>query len=217
MVHLGPTAAARMQRSASQTEPDPEVEARGSDDGNPFRSSDWRVWSYAWAGFAVRLLIVVGGVFSVLQYLDTREENRVERTLQLVELWEEPEFQAAQRAVVTRLDALNAQFAELLDKNATEQERLVYFDRLGAAALQTSGGAMPLDEFREHFDRLLYFLNRLAYCVDGNLCSKEVADSFFGDFAKSFWAYFGGHLREQRSGLSANYAAPLEQYVKGLD
>jgi hypothetical protein len=215
MVNLGPAAAARMQRHASQTEPDSEIDAQG-DDGNPFRSRDWRVWSYAWSGFAVRLLIVIGGVFSVLQYLDTREENRVERTLQLIELWEQDEFQAAQRAIGNRLEALNAQFGELLDRNATEQELSVYFDRIGAAAMQPDGGAMPVAEFRDHFDRMLYFLNRMAFCVEGKLCSREVVDTYFGDFAKSFWAYFGGYAREQRSELTPNYAAPLEAYVKSL-
>lgn len=215
MANLGPATAARMQRHASQTEPDTDVEAE-SDDNNPFRSRDWRVWSYAWSGFAVRLLIVVGGIFSVLQYLDTREESRVERTLQLIELWERPEFQEAQRAISARLEALNAQFGELLDKKATAEERAVYFDRIGAAAMQPDGGTMPVEEFRAHFDRMLYFLNRMAFCVEGNVCSKDMVDGYFGDFARSFWAYFGGYIDEQRSGIAPNYGAPLEKYVAGL-
>lgn len=215
MVNLGPATAQRMQRNASQTEPDADLEAEDGEN-NPFRSRDWRVWTYAWSGFAVRLLIVVGGIFSVLQYLDTREENRVERTLQLIELWEQPEFQAAQQAISVRLDALNAQFGELLDRNATAEERAVYFDRIGAAAMQADGGTMPVEEFRAHFDRMLYFLNRMAFCVDGNLCSKRVVDGYFGDFAKSFWTYFGGYIEEQRGGIAPNYGAPLEQYVAGL-
>jgi hypothetical protein len=215
MVNLGPATAQRMQRQASQTEPDAELES-GEDDSNPFKSKDWRVWSYTWSGFAVRILIIVGGIFSVLQYLDTREENRVERTLQLVELWEEPEFQEAQKAIGARLDALNAQFGELLDRNATPEERAVYFDRIGAAAMQADGGTMPVEEFRAHFDRMLYFLNRMAFCTEGNLCSKDVVDGYFGDFAKSFWAYFGGYIEEQRSDVALNYGAPLERYVESL-
>lgn len=213
MTILGPATAQQMSRRASQTEPDSDLE---NGDDNPFKSRDWRVWSYAWSGFAVRILIVVGGIFSVLQYLDTREENRVERTLQLIELWEKPEFQQAQQAIGERLDALNVQFAELLDKDATAAERSVYFDRIGAAAMQADGGTMPVEAFRAHFDRMLYFLNRMAFCVDGNLCSKEVVDGYFGDFAASFWAYFGGYISEQRGGVAPNYGAPLEEYVASL-
>ena len=215
MVNLGPATAARMERNSGQSDADANTEPDGHE-GNPFRAKDWRVWSYAWSGFAVRILIVVGGIFSVLQYLDTREENRVERTLQLIELWERPEYQKAQRAISARLDALNAQFGDLLDKNATASESAVYFDRIGAAAMQQDGGAMPIAEFRTHFDRMLYFLNRMAFCVDGNLCSKEVVDGYFGDFAQSFWTYFGGYIDEQRGGLAPNYGAPLEKYVEGL-
>ena len=213
MTSLGPATAQQMSRRASQTEPDSDLE---NGDDNPFKSRDWRVWSYAWSGFAVRVLIIVGGIFSVLQYLDTREENRVERTLQLIELWEKPEFQAAQQAIGERLDALNAQFGELLDKNATAAERAVYFDRVGVAAMQPDGGTMPVETFRAHFDRMLYFLNRMAFCVDGGLCSRDVVDGYFGDFASSFWAYFGGYIAEQRGGIAPNYGAPLEEYVTSL-
>jgi hypothetical protein len=203
-----------MDRQASQTEPDAALES-GEDD-NPFRSKDWRVWTYTWSGFAVRILIIVGGIFSVLQYLDTREEHRVERTLQLIELWEKPEFQQAQQAIGERLDALNTQFGELLDKNASAEERAVYFDRIGVAAMQADGGSMPVAEFRAHFDRMLYFLNRMAFCVEGNLCSKDMVAGYFGDFARSFWTYFGGYIEEQRGGIAPNYGAPLEKYVASL-
>ena len=216
MANLGQTTAASMQRQSAQTEPDPEVEARG-EDGNPFRSRDWRLWTYAWSGFAVRLLIVVGGIFSVLQYLDAREENRVERTLQLIETWEKPEYQVAQEAISGRLEALNARFGTLLENNASDADRAVYFDRIGVAAMQPDGGTMPLDAFRAHYERMLYFLNRMAFCVEGNLCSKTMVDGYFGDFAKSFWAYFGGYAREQRGAVAPNYGAPLERYVESLN
>lgn len=216
MVNLGPAMAQRMNRHASQTEPDSELEADEDDAHNPFKSRDWRVVTYTWAGFAVRILIVVGGIFGVLQYLDQRSENRVERTLELVDLWEEPEYQEAQRAIGERIEALNAQYGELLDANASAEDRAVYFDRLGVAAMEAGGGAMPVSEFRAHFDAMLYFLNRMAFCVDGNLCSKDVVDGYFGDFAQSFWAYFGGYIKGQRGDVSPNYGAPLEDYVASL-
>ena len=182
-------------------------------ESNPFTSPDWRMLGYAWTGFAVRVFIVLGGLFTVYQYLETREQGRVERTLQLVNLWEQPQYQEAQAALQARLDALNRQHAGLLGADALPSERQVYFRRIGLEAMQEDGGEMALAAFRAQFERIVYFLNRLAFCVDAALCSREVADAFFRDFAESFWAYFSGHVEQVRRQGDAGYAGPIEAYV----
>src|SRR5690348_13729526 len=62
-------------------------------ESNPFTEKDWRMFVYAWSGLAVRIVLVVGAIFSVYQFLLAREETRVQRALDMVELWEKPEFQ----------------------------------------------------------------------------------------------------------------------------
>ena len=74
---------------------------------NIFAEGDWRVSANAWAGFLLRILLISGTLFSVYQYLMARQEMRVERTLQLVELWERSEYQEAQKSLKTRLAGLN--------------------------------------------------------------------------------------------------------------
>lgn len=184
-------------------------------ESNPFTSQDWRMLLYAWAGLGVRILLVAGAAFSAWQYLEAREEKRVERTLQLVELWERSEYQEAQQAIAARLEALNAKYAGLLGADASAADRAVYAERLGIEAMTQEGGDMPLPEFRQQFDRMLYFLNRMAYCVDGNLCSRHMVDGYFGDFALSFWDYFRGHVAQERKS-TPNFAAPLEAYIARL-
>ena len=184
-------------------------------EGNPFTSQDWRMLLYAWAGLGVRILLVAGAAFSAWQYLEAREEKRVERTLQLVELWERSEYQEAQQAIAARLEALNAKYAGLLGVDASAADRAVYAERLGIEAMTQEGGDMPLPEFRQQFDRMLYFLNRMAYCVDGNLCSRQMVDGYFGDFALSFWDYFRGHVAQERKS-APSFAVPLEAYIARL-
>jgi hypothetical protein len=183
-------------------------------ENNPFTSRDWRMLAYAWAGMAVRVLIVLGAVFTAYQYLDAKQEKRVERTLQLVELWERAEYQQAQQAVAERLDALNERYAGLLGANPTPAERKVYLEQIGIEAMTADGGSMALPQFRAEFGRVLYFLNRMAFCVEGNLCSRSMVDGYFGDYARSFWDYFGGHVAQERKNGSVSYAAPLEGYLK---
>ncbi len=208
----------KIEQLPETTEAMPEISSHEiKPESNPFTSRDLRMLAYAWAGMAVRILIIVGGLFSVYQYLEAKEETRVERTLQLVELWERQEYQQAQQAVSDRLDGLNERYAGLLAPNPTDADRRVYMEQIGIEAMTAEGGTMPLQEFRAAFGRVLYFLNRMAYCVEGNLCSAEMVDGYFGDYARSFWDYFRGHVARERKSGSANYAAPLEAFVRASE
>ncbi|TGQ96343.1 hypothetical protein EN847_33720, partial [Mesorhizobium sp. M1C.F.Ca.ET.204.01.1.1] len=86
--------------------------------------------------------------------------------------------------------------------------------RIGIEAMSASGGDMPLADFGENFDRIVYFLNRLSFCVDGDLCSRKVTDAYFRDYAVSFWSYFAGYIDKQRKAGSANFASAIETYVR---
>lgn len=183
-------------------------------DTNPFTNPDWRMLGYAWSGFLLRLLLIGGGVFTVVQYVQTRDETRIERALELVELWERAEYQSAQKAIEDRLQGLNAQYAGLLGTNPSDAEKAVYNERIGIAAMTPEGGSMPLDEFEEHVGRIVYFLNRVAFCVRGNLCKRDVADAYFRDYGQSFWAYFAGYVEARRRDGAPSYAVTIEEWLK---
>jgi hypothetical protein len=183
-------------------------------ESNPFTDSDWRMLVYAYIGFLLRILLVCGAVFSLAQYVLQRQEKRVERTLELVDMWDRPEFQEAQRALKTRLVALNEANQGLLGSNPTESAKAVYFASIGEQLMTAEGGTMPLPEFTTHFDRIVYFLNRLATCVKSNLCDRQVADDYFLDYARSFWAYFNGYAAQVRQSGTQNFAKPIEEYVQ---
>lgn len=182
-------------------------------ESNPFTERDPRMLMYAWFGLAVRVLVVFGGIFSVVQFLAAREEKRVERSLALVELWEQGDYQKAERALKQRLAGLNSKYANILGENPSPADRAVLSERIGLEAMSPDGGVMPIDDFQEQFDRIVYFLNRVAFCVEGDLCAPDIIDAYFRDFASSFWDYFHGYIAKQRrSGLST-YAKPIENYL----
>ncbi len=183
-------------------------------ESNPFTDRDWRMLAYAWTGLLVRIVIIFGAIFTVVQFLANREQASVQRSFELVELWERSEYQAAQKALTDRLVGLNEIFGKDFPKNPTPAETEFYFRKLGDAALTANGGTMPLAEFQEHFDRIVYFLNRVAFCVTEDICSPKVADAYFKDFAVSFWQYFSGHVERQRKGGATSYAQAIEAYVK---
>ncbi|MBZ9677365.1 hypothetical protein [Mesorhizobium sp. ES1-1] len=182
-------------------------------DANPFTDGDWRTIIDAWAGLGVRFVLIIGALFSVVQYLQSREEQRVSQSMGLVELWETPDYQKAQQSLKARLAALNEKYSSLLGANPTAAEEKVYRQRIGIEAMSATGGDEPLGEFSADFDKVLYFLNRLSFCVEGNVCSREVADAYFHDYAVSFWSYFAGYIDRQRKAGSTTFAKAVEKYV----
>lgn len=184
-------------------------------ESNPFTESDWRMLVYAWLGMAVRLVLVLGALFTVYQFLSTQEQARVQHAFEMVEMWERPEYQSAQRAVRDRIDALTARYAAILGDQPTPNARAVAMRKIGQEAMTSEGGSQPVAQFREEFDRVVYFLNRIAFCVDSRLCSREVIDAYFGDYARSFWSYFASYVEAQRKIVSPTYGKPIETYVLG--
>lgn len=193
------------------TEPSPQEVKK---EGNPFSDRDWRMWSYAWSGFALRLMLVFGTAFSAYQYLTARQEKRVERTLSLVELWERPEYQDAQKALKERLADLNTKNQQVLGSNPSPEMLRLYYRQIGQRAMTPDGGTMPLNEFQASFDRIIYFLNRIAACGTANLCAPEMVDEYFLDYAQSFWSYFAGYIQDQRKAGTVSLGQPLEAYLK---
>ena len=184
-------------------------------ESNPFTDRDWRMWLYAWTGLAVRLVIIFGAIFTVYQFLDQREQRRSQETLGLIELWETADYQDAQIAVRQRLVELNEQYSGLLGANPSAEEMALYQERIGLEAVNGEGGKLPKEQFQQKFDRLVYFLNRLAVCVEGNRCDAEMARTYFHDYAASFWRYFAGYAQTQRKAGAATFAAPIEKFVTG--
>jgi len=193
--------------------PLPEPEDPTEED-NPFKARDWRLFLFAWSGFLLRVLLCIGAVFSAVQFLQARDEKRIERTLDLVSLSEQTEFQAAQTAVKRRLANLNRQSAELITPQTSQDEIAIIMSSIGNQAMTEQGGTMPLDDFQEQFDRVIYFLSRIASCVEGNLCDRDVADEFFLDYARSFWSYFSDWIEKERKRGSPNMAIGIENYLK---
>lgn len=184
------------------------------EEANPFTSRDPRMLFYAWSGMALRVILVAGGLFSAWQYIERREETRVERTLELVELWEQAEYQQANNALQARIEALNEVHAHLLPEQPSQQELAIYRERIGLASLGEDGGTMPVEEFRAEFNRIVYFLNRVAFCVDSGLCSRTVTNAFFRDYARSFWSYYAAHVEMQRAAGRPEYARAIEKYIR---
>ena len=81
-------------------------------------------------------------------------------------------------------------------------------------AMNAEGGDMPLAEFSEQFDRIVYFLNRVSFCVEGKLCDREDRRRLFPRLCRFLLALLPGYVEKQRKAGSPTYAEPIEKYVR---
>lgn len=175
------------------------------------------MWLDAWMGFALRILLVLGAIFSIYQYASARQDKRIERSLELVDLWEQKDYQNAQTALGQRLGELEAKYGQQFGANPSPEQVASLPKLVGNAVMTPQGGSMPLDEFQPQFESIVYFLNRVGSCTTSGLCERGVVNTYFEDFARSFWTYFSDYIRRQRASGYANYAEPLETYIKRQD
>ena len=102
---------------------------------NIFADGDWRCFGQCLGGLpAARPADHRDPVFSVYQYWRPGQEMRVERTLQLVELWERGEYQEAQKCAEEascRRSTKNT--SDLLGNSPSQTELAVYYEKRRAS------------------------------------------------------------------------------------
>jgi hypothetical protein len=151
--------------------------------------SDW--WALA-ANVATTLGLigaVWAGYFVYTEYRDRREMTLAAQTIDLIDAWEERGYRAAYAKLrdATRgfFDALPAadRPTATTDANARQNLEARFYRGFFADAANVTA-----------FEQVRYFFNRLDLCLQSNLCSTEIAKTFFDDTIGTFLDCFGGYL-----------------------
>jgi len=126
-------------------------------------------------------------VLTPLEYLDAKQRDRAERTLQYVERYGDGEY--AKSALI--LD-------EAIDVHYAELQKLLTNPELTTAELEQQYHEFILQlfknaELRTAINQLLRFHEELVQCVVNELCDKEIASSFFsnstGDLLRTYYPF----------------------------
>jgi hypothetical protein len=138
----------------------------------------------SWLGIGA---VVCAGVITPWEYIDVKQEKRVERTLSYVERYGDRGY--VDSAILLD-EAVSIQHANL--------SRLLQNPDLSTAELENRYAAIILDIFQDRKLRLamnsvLRFHEELVQCVLNELCDREVAMSFFsnstGDMLRTYYPY----------------------------
>lgn len=167
-----------------------------------------------WDGLAglFTVLAVLGGIFGlIIAYVELgqrREAAQAEATLALLDVWEgstqgSTNYLNAFRALDTRLAArLNeVPQADLDAARADDTMRAALYAR---AARQILADA----EAQRGFEDIVYFFQRLAICVELDLCDRKATLAFFEGPMRSFSVTFAAPIAERRA-AAADFADGL--------
>ncbi|MAM10258.1 MAG: hypothetical protein CML23_07290 [Rhizobiaceae bacterium] len=166
----------------------------------------WPGWKWeALAGVvaAIGLMVAVPSfLFGIAQYSWHLEGERARETLEMIDLWEVRGYQDTFSHFTEDVEELLAEIPTDELQMAAQSERAANNIRLKIAEALLSKG-----ENEEHFDKLLFFFNRLGLCVQAKLCSIRTAETFYSGTLNNFVDFFMPYILSKQDSLDG-YAEP---------
>ena len=138
----------------------------------------------SWLGIGA---VICAGVITPWEYIDVKQEKRVERTLTYVERYGDSGY--VESAILLD-EAIADRHAELV--------KVLQNEALTTSEIEAAYGFIILDifqnrELRSAMNSVLRFQEELVQCVLNDLCDRDVAMSFFsnstGDMLRTYYPY----------------------------
>ena len=158
--------------------------------GERFAGISMRIWNGISGAAALIGLVALlgGGAFAVLEYFERQESARAAETLRMIEIWE---TRGAEAAYLMIAKALEDELSKAREIEKPADDRLeVFRENIARRALKQVGG--------EKYLALSQFFTRLSLCVQANLCSDQVARTFFNQTLRDFRYWFRGEIDRRR-------------------
>lgn len=184
--------------------PEPEVDKKTRE--RPSSVYGWIDW---WANLAIKVSVIFGLFFSGFQYWKSVEREKIQRSFELVDLWQTDRIQKSFTVLKARLQEQQNEALRLMP-NMTPQQAETAQKVIGAKIVSMTDTDPTVDEA---LSTMVYFLNRVANCANTNLCQVSVLDDFFFDYSKQFFLTFGSEIM---SGSKMD-ARPIDKYINYRD
>lgn len=167
-----------------------------------------------WLELAVKVGAIFAGAFAIVQYLDSRQDTRVEKTLSYV-----ADFSDASTPVGQARDRIR----EVLWSNEKQLSVLQHAINTLPPAQATSlrqrfvqgliEGPDGVSGLREPLDDVIVFFDTLLICTEHGLCDLRSAEAFFSEYAAEFRRNFEQFISDRRQRTS-DYGVGIEAFAK---
>lgn len=166
---------------------------------------------------AASLGVALAAITGAYQYVEANEDNRRERSLEIVRNWQSEtnieRYTAIQAFVEGKVNepTLKAQL-QVLSPDALPDAQ-ANLGRAWTAALRDSDA--PEDKrIERHIDRLMLFFAQMEICIDSELCNAKVLRDYFELEVSTFWTYFKGYAELRQRASYQGYGDPVARLVE---
>ncbi|MEM7730486.1 MAG: hypothetical protein AAF311_14665 [Pseudomonadota bacterium] len=150
------------------------------------------------AAFGI-LAVIGGGGFALLEYFDRKASARAAQTLEMIDIWD---TRGAQTAYLEISRALQEEIADLDASDAVPDERVPIVEgNIARRVLREVGD--------ETYLTIVQFFTRLSLCVQSQLCSAQVAATFFGETLADFRHWFRREIADRQK-LTRSHGRELD-------
>lgn len=136
--------------------------------------------------------VLAAAVISTLQYIESNRSLESERSLGLVQAWQErklaEDFSALQLFVEGKLEGLGEASAGLAALPPPALNAAL--SNLGKTWLIENRKGENPDVLEDRIDRVTLFFEQMETCIDAGLCTEKVLARYFDEQVQSFWVYF---------------------------
>jgi hypothetical protein len=148
--------------------------------------------------------ILIAGVFALYQFMDAKQDAKVQRTSVYITRYEDGTPAAAIRRINAALRPYLGQFAKLTGEGGLSAE---------------TRNEMVLSLFEQHatlaedVDAIVDFYEGLDTCVRQSLCDQATAVRYFGPEARQFYSNFEPYFRERNVSEPA-FASSVARFAR---
>jgi len=154
-----------------------------------------------------RVALLAAGAFAVVQYLQSLQDLRVERTTQYITRYEDGNASVARRSINSLFRPYVAQFNELRQLGGVSPD--MQYEIVKAIAETDEGHGLF-----DRIDTVVDFYEGLWTCVREHLCDQPVAEGYFASGeAAEFWNNFEPYILDRRAN-NPSFATGLEIFAK---
>lgn len=131
--------------------------------------------------------LIAAGSFAVFEYFDRKTSMRAAETLRMIEVWE---LRGAQDSYLAMSAAILKEIEGVSASGMTEDDLATMRYNVVRRILDDTGSG--------GYDQVMQYFTRLSLCIQAELCSDDVAKTFFLDTLLSFRLWFSGVIFKNR-------------------
>jgi len=166
------------------------------------------------ADFTLKVITIIGALFAGYQYLESRSDLRVSRTLDYVNKLDSNSSRVGKsyNGVVTKtLNDYHNSIARFNLAKLSEEKASILRDKLLKGILSRSAEGIEGDSFKDALNDVVIFYEQLQICIEEDLCDKQTAETFFQNDARRLWENFNIYLLKIRK-ITPGYANGIEKF-----